>query len=168
MRQCLIFTASLVTLACAGFAQETRSTIFGRVIDPQNAAVPGTVVMVTNTDTNTSMTLKSNETGYYEASLLLAGNYQVSAEAPGFKKSVRSGIALPVGTRAEIDMRLEIGAAADTVSVTAEAPLVDVTAAATAGRVMDNRNVMDLPTFNNSPLMLIKLVPAVQASNNRR
>ena len=49
----------------------------------------------------------------------------------------------------------------------AEAPLLDASSIS-AGRVMENRSVMDLPTFNNSPLMLIKLVPGIQASNNRR
>ena len=51
--------------------------------------------------------------------------------------------------------------------MTAEAPLID-TSSVSAGRVMDNRSVTDLPTFNNSPLMLIKLVPGIQASANRR
>ena len=51
--------------------------------------------------------------------------------------------------------------------MTAEAPLLDASSFS-AGRVMDNRSVMDLPTFNNSPLMLIKLVPGIQASSNRR
>src|SRR5438270_12733335 len=139
-RHLAVFVAFLGAIALP--AQETRGTIFGRVTDPQNSAVAGATVVVTATDTNAAMTLKSNETGYYEANLLLAGNYQISAEAPGFKKSLRSGIALPVGTRAEIDMRLEIGAAAETVAVTAEAPLVDVAATGSAGRVMDNRNVM--------------------------
>jgi hypothetical protein len=148
-------------------AQETRSVIFGRVTDPQNSAVVGATVVVTNTDTNTVMTLTGNDTGYYEANLLLPGNYRVVAEMSGFKRSIRSGITLSVSTRAEVDMRLEVGEAAESISVTAEAPLLD-TSSISAGRVMENRSVMDLPTFNNSPLMLIKLVPGIQASNNRR
>lgn len=138
--------------ASAAFAQETRGLIFGHVTDPQNSAVVNAVVLVTNTDTNTSMTLRSNDTGYFEANLLLPGNYQMTMEAPGFKKSLRSGIALQVGTWAEIKIHLEVGGTAETVSVTAEAPLIDFTASASAGRVMDNRNVLDLPKFNNSPL----------------
>ena len=102
---------------------------------------------------------RTNETGYYEANLLLPGKYQVSAEMQGFKKTVRSGIILPISTRAEIDLQLAVGETAETVSVTAEAPLLEV-GSISAGRVMENRSVMDLPTFNNSPLMLIKLVPA--------
>jgi hypothetical protein len=148
-------------------AQETRSVIFGRVTDPQDAAVAGANIAVTNTETNTTMTLVSNETGYYEANFLIAGKYTVVAGMQGFRKSIRAGIVLPVSTRSEVNIRLEIGEVAESVQVTAEAPLLD-TSSVSAGRVMDNRSVTDLPTFNNSPLMLIKLVPGVQASANRR
>ena len=142
-------------------AQETRSMILGRVLDPQASSVSGASVTVTNVDTNTSTRLITNETGYYEASLLLPGNYQVSAEAPGFKKSIRSGLTLPVSTRLEITMPLELGAVVETVSVTAEAPLLD-TSTISSGRVMDNRSLMDLPVLGNSPILLVKLTPGIQ------
>ena len=105
------FVAVLGFLAVAA-AQETRGVIHGRVLDPQSGAVVGATVVVTNTNTNVSSSLSTNQTGYYEANLLLAGNYQVSAESPGFKKSIHSGIVLSVGTRAEINMQLELGGVA--------------------------------------------------------
>ncbi|MFN7936376.1 MAG: carboxypeptidase-like regulatory domain-containing protein [Bryobacteraceae bacterium] len=148
-------------------AQETRSTIFGRVLDAQNAAVVAAEILVTNVDTNAVTRLRSNETGYYEANLLIPGNYQVTGEMQGFKKTVRSGIQLSISSRVEIDIQLAIGETADTVSVSAEAPLLEASSVS-AGRIMENRSVTDLPTFNNSPLMLIKLVPGIQASANRR
>ena len=154
-------------LAFAMSAQETRSTIFGRVLDSQSAAVAGANIVVTNTDTNAATRLSTNETGYYEASLLLPGHYQVSAEMQGFKKTVRSGIALSISSRVEIDLLLAVGETAETITVTGEAPLLEVSGVS-AGRVMENRSVTDLPTFNNSPLMLVKLVPGIQASANRR
>ena len=150
------------------YAQETRSAIFGRVSDPQNSAIPAATVVVTNIDTGTSMTLTTNETGYFEANLLISGNYRISAEKTGFRKLIRSGIDIPISARVEINLSLPLGAVTDSVSVTAEAPLVDTSSVASAGRVMDTREVLDLPTFNNSPLMLIKLTPGVEASNNRR
>src|SRR5258708_27801117 len=166
-RASLALIPILLWLASPASEKETRSVILGRVVDPQNASVAGATVVVTNTDTNTVMTLTTNDTGYYEANLLLPGNYRVMAEMSGFKKSIRAGIVLPLSTRAEIDMRLEVGEAAESVSVTAEAPLLDASGVS-AGRVMDNRSVFDLPTFNNSPLMLLKLIPGMQASSNRR
>ncbi|HEY3840394.1 MAG TPA: TonB-dependent receptor [Bryobacteraceae bacterium] len=158
----------ILSLTASGISQETRSTIFGRITDPQNAAVVGATVVVTNTKTNTATTRTTNETGYYEADLLLPGEYQVSAEAAGFKKTLQSNIELPLSTRVEINMGLQLGAATETVAVTGEAPLVDTSSSVSAGRVMDFRDVVDLPIFNNSPLMMIKIAPGVQSSNNRR
>src|SRR5262245_17873993 len=136
--------------AVSASAQETRSTIFGRVLDAQNAAVAEANIVVTNVDTNIATRLRSNETGYYEANLLLPGNYQVTADMPGFKKTIRSGLALSISTRAEVDLQLAVGETAETISVTGEAPLLE-TSNVSAGRVMENRSVLDLPTFNNSP-----------------
>lgn len=163
MKICTILLLAIATLT----AQETRGIIFGRAIDAQNAVVAGAAITVTNVETNVTTRLRTNETGYYEANLLQAGNYQITAEMAGFKKTVRLGIALLISSRVEIDLMLSIGDAAETVSVTSEVPLLE-TASVSAGRIMDNRNVLDLPTFNNSPLMLIKLVPGIQASANRR
>src|SRR5262249_13536629 len=146
---------------------ETRSVIFGHVTDPQGAAVAGATISVINTGTNTAVSLTSNDTGYYEANFLIPGNYRVSTTMAGFKSSIRSGIELSLNARAEIDIRLELGEAAESLSVTAEAPLIDASSIS-SGRVMDNRDVMDLPTFNNSPLMMVKLAPGIEASNNRR
>ena len=149
-------------------AQETRGTIFGVVTDPQGSAVAGATVAVLNIATNAETTLTTNGTGYFEASLLIAGQYRITATVAGFKKTVRSGVDLPLSARLEINVNLEIGGATETVSVTAEAPLVDVSSNVSAGRIMDNREVNSLPTFNNSPLMLIKLTPGIESSNNRR
>ena len=129
MRLRFVLAMPLALLAVSiVFAQETRSVILGRVMDPQHSAVAGASVIVT--DTNTSVTLTTNDTGYYEANLLVAGAYRVTAQMAGFKRSIRSGIALSVGTRAEIDITLEIGETAENVSVTAEAPLVDPSSSA--------------------------------------
>lgn len=159
----------LVALVAAPFAhaQETRGAIFGRVLDAQSSAIPNATVIVTNVDTNVVTRLQSNDTGYYEANLLLPGNYQVAAELSGFKKTVRSGIILSIGMRTEVDLNLTVGETAETVTVTADAPMLE-TGSISSGQILENRSVTDLPTFNNSPLMLIKLVPGVQASANRR
>jgi len=162
----LRFLAALSLVAVAG-AQETRSSIRGLVLDPQSNPVVGATVTATNTDTNVSIQVITNETGYYEANLLVAGNYEMSAESTGFKKTIRSGIVLPVGTRAEIDLQLELGQVSESISVNAQVPLVDTSSTVTVGRVMDTRNVEDLPTINNSSLMLIKLTPGIQSGIDR-
>src|SRR5947208_9760292 len=87
-------------------AQETRNSLSGRITDPQGSAVPGAAVVVTNTGTNTSARLLSNDTGYYVANLLLPGNYTVTVEAAGFKKLVRSGVVLEMGGSSEVSVQL--------------------------------------------------------------
>jgi len=157
----------LLAIAVCSPAQETRSMIYGRVLDPQVTAVAGATVVVTNEDTNTSITLTTNETGYYEANLLLPGKYRITGEITGFKRTVRTGVILPVSTRSEINLQLELGAVSESISVTAEAPLLD-TSTVSSGRIMDNRNVLSLPVFNNSPILLVKLAPGVQSNEARR
>ncbi len=142
-------------------AQETRSIIFGRVLDPQGAAVAGATVLVVNTETKNTARLKSNATGYYEANLLLPGAYRVTAETAGFKTSTRSGITLGLGGRLEINVNLELGAVAESVSVTAEAPILD-TNAVSSGRLLENRSLMDLPVLGNNIILLAKMSPGIQ------
>jgi carboxypeptidase family protein len=157
---CSIFTGS-------GLGQDTRGTIYGRVMDPQGSPIIGAAVTALNTDTSVSVLIKTNETGYYEAPLLLPGNYRVSVEVSGYKKSIRDGIALPVSTRSEINFELQLGEVADSVTVAADRPLLD-TSSISSGRVLDNRNLMELPYFNNSPALLVKIIPGVQSSGERR
>ena len=156
-----ILLAAVLVLVAPLVAQDTRSMIFGRVYDASSAAVTGAKVTVTNTETNTSTALLSNETGYYEANLLIPGTYRVRVEAGGFKTSVRERIDLPVSSHLQADFTLEVGAIAESISVTAEAPLLD-TNTMSSGRAIDNRSVMDLPFPGGNTVTLSKLAPGVQ------
>ena len=160
MRGCSVLVLLLFTLP-AGHAQETRSTISGHVYDKQGAAVSGARVLVTRTDTNAVVPLATNQTGYYEAPLLLPGSYAVSAEAGGFKKAVRDGITLQVGQQLVIDLALDVGAVTETVTVTADAAVVDL-GPVEVGALIDNKELMDLPVMGNNPTLLAKLMPGIQ------
>jgi len=142
-------------------AQETRGSIVGIVTDAQAAVVPGAAVTVTNVGTNLSVRLTTNASGYYEALLLLPGSYAISVEAPGFKKLLRTGLTLGLGEQLRVDFQLEVGALAETVTVTGEASMLDTSTMAT-GRVISNREVMDLPVLANNVVMLSRYAPAVQ------
>ena len=161
-RNRIALAPALIALAAsAAPAQETRGMIFGHVLDASSAAVAGAKVAVVNAATNQSTPLVTNDTGYYEANLLIAGSYRVSVEAAGFKTAVRSGIELPVSSRLQIDFKLEVGALSESVSVTAEAPLLD-TNTMSSGRAVDNRSIMDLPIPGGNTVLLGKLAPGVQ------
>lgn len=159
MRNLLRFFLILsCSLPLAG--QETRSAVYGRVLDPSSSPIPGATVVVANVETGASATLTTNGTGYFEAPLLIAGEYRVSAEAQGFKRVVRAGVTVSVGARLEISFKLELGSVTESISVTAEAPLLD-TSTASSGWVLDNRNVMELPMLTNNAALLAKLTPGV-------
>jgi hypothetical protein len=142
-------------------AQESRSTITGHVKDAQGAVIANAKVVVTNTDRNASVNIASNDVGYFEAALLMPGNYSVTAEAPGFKKTIRTGITLEAADRRDVEMLLEVGALTDSISVTAEPPLVDV-GRTDSGRVLDERSVRDLPVMANTVLMMVQYTAGVQ------
>lgn len=162
---------ALLLLFCISWfpavGQETRGEIVGLVMDAQGAVVTGASVSVRNIKTGDSVPLTTNETGYYEARLLIPGAYEITAQANGFKRVVREGIQLGLGERVQINLTMELGAVSESITVTAEASILS-TATATAGRVLTNREVMSLPVFNNSPVMLLKLAPGVISSANRR
>ena len=83
-------------------------------------------VVVTNTGTNVSVKLKTDENGFFRVSLLLPGDYLVSVESPGFKKSTRSGLTLQLSDVRDLDVVLQVGAVTEEVTTVAEAPLIDV------------------------------------------
>ena len=157
----LIFCVFLLLASGLSTAQDTRGSISGTVTDAQKATVAGAAVFIANTATGTSSRLTTNTSGYYEAPLLLPGDYRVTVENAGFKKSVHSGISLGIGDRLQIDVQLEVGATADSVTVNAEAPMLD-TNAVTTGRSVTHREVMDLPVLGNNVSMLARLAPGVQ------
>ncbi len=154
-------TAVVCFVAPTVLAQETRATILGTVKDSSGAVVPKAEIVITNTETNTSSRLNTNEQGLYEVPLLMPGNYDVTAEAPGFKKSIRRGVNLTVGARVAIDLLLEVGATAESVIVTADAPLLETTNAS-VGQTFDNKAVMELPVLGNSVMLMAGLAEGMQ------
>ena len=157
--------ALVLVFAASVFAQETRGSISGHVLDEQGGAMPGVAVTITNVDTNVSATLTTNSTGYYQAPLLLPGNYRVSAELQGFKTSVRSGVILSVAQQANVDLTLGVGAVSETVTVSGEAPILE-TGVLTTGQNLDRRSVESLPMFSNMPVLLTRFVTGVNSSAN--
>ncbi len=141
--------------------QESRGAITGRITDPQGGVIPNAKVAVTNTLTNEVRRVTTNETGYYEANFLEPSTYSVAVEAGGFKKMNRTGITVNVSARLEINLALEIGAVAETVEVTAEAPLLETTTAS-GGRVLDQQQLINLPFSDLNPFALSALAPGMQ------
>jgi len=140
-------------LAVCAFGQDFRATISGVITDPQKAVVPGATVEVRNLATNVVQTVQTNESGVYVVPFLNPGVYSISATAAGFKKAVRDRVEVRVGDKIQADLTLEVGAAAETVTVTAAADMLE-TASASKGQVLDQVKVRDLPLLGRNPFML--------------
>ena len=132
----VLFLAALFT--CYVRAQDTRGTISGTVTDPVAAAVVGAAVVVTNTATGVATPLTTNSSGYYEAPPLVEGQYQVTVEAPGFKKTVRSNLILTSRGQLKIDLQLEVGGVSESVTITAQSPILDTSTIET-GKALTTR-----------------------------
>lgn len=150
--------AALMLVAVLLPAQESRGTLSGVVTDAQSAPIPGVKVVVTNTDTGVAVSLRTNDSGAYLAPLLLPGNYRIIAEQEGFRTFSRDGIVLSINDSLRIDISLEIGAASQTVEVTASAPLVESTHG-NMGLVVSGKEVTDLPVPHGNPYVLVGLAP---------
>jgi hypothetical protein len=153
---------TLVVLAFATSvrAQDFRGTITGRISDAQGGRLPGATVTATNTATNVGSTTTTGSEGQYTISYLTPGQYSLTVELSGFKKLVRGGIEVRVGDRVTLDLSLEVGQLEETVSVTAESPLLEL-ASGSAGQVIDEKRISLMPLSDGNPFVLSRLVPGV-------
>lgn len=145
MRQLKQFVAISCFFLGVATAQVTTSTIFGTVLDPSGAAVPGATVTVQNKETGLSRTVTSDKIGQYTLTFLPVGTYSLSASEAGFKTTKRTGIELSASQRVEFNVALEVGSSGEQVTVTSEAPLVNTTSAEQTSTV-STVQVRELPT----------------------
>ncbi|HEV3196421.1 MAG TPA: carboxypeptidase-like regulatory domain-containing protein [Bryobacteraceae bacterium] len=130
----------------AGWAQISSSTgaIQGMVIDPQNAAVGGAKVSVTNTDTKTVVSGISQGDGTFVFPLLAPGNYQVQVQAPGFESTVLDGVKVEITKVTNATAKLRLGQVTTIAEVSEVFESVD-TRTATTGDVITGTQVRNIP-----------------------
>jgi len=139
-----------------GLAQMPTSTILGTVMDQTGAVVPDVTVTATSTETGVSRVTRAGTNGTYRFSALPVGSYTVQAEKPGFQTVIQSGLRITIGQEAVINFRLQVGTVAESISVTAEAPIVNTTSG-TLSSLVSEQTVSDLPlngrNFNDLTLL---------------
>jgi hypothetical protein len=147
-------------------AQESRATINGIVTDPQGKAVPGATIQAKNLDTNVATTVATSEAGLYTFPPVNPGNYSVTVSAPGFKSTVQSNVELRVADRKRVDFKLELGSPTETITVTADAILIDTTSSS-IGTVIGREAVSNLPMMGRNPFSLVQYAAGVVYSSGR-
>ena len=155
---CLI--ALLLAVPFAAHAQQYSGSIVGTVTDPSGAAVAGATVTVTNTGTNATYTATTSDLGSYSVVQLPVGIYEVHIKSTSFKEFIAKAVEVHTSTTAEVNARLELGAATEMVTV--EATDVQVqTSEATAGEVVEGQQVRELPLNGENFMNLVTLSPGV-------
>lgn len=167
-RKIITLAITLLAVASLAFAQQDRGTFTGIVTDPTGSAIPGVAITIVNTQTNATYTTQANEIGQYTVPNLPIGRYRINFEAPGFRTTVRDGLTLGIAQVARIDVRLELGATTESVTVTAETPLLQ-TDTPDVGTSLEQRRVIDLPlSFSGGRYpenFAYKLTPGVEGNN---
>ena len=172
----VIRLASVFLLAWGAFAQSDRGTITGTISDPAGAVVANAAVEVANTATGVQYQAATTATGNYTVPQLPAGVYTLSIAVPGFKKFTRQGITVEVAATIRIDIALEVGAATESVTVQADAPLLR-TESGDISHTIKAQNLDDLPILGigagqagsagiRNPYAMIQLVPGAMWQAN--
>ena len=147
--------------------QEARGTITGKVVDAQKGLVADASVVISNVAMGTSVTIQTNDEGFFRALYLIPGTYQVVVQSQGFKRYIRDGVVLRTNDTLALDIQLEVGAVDQSVTIVADAPLLE-TATASQGTVVDSRRVAELPIAHGDPYKLIGLTPGVTYNGSQR
>ena len=163
----LVFVGVLALLAASttAAAQQATAEFRGSVVDEQGLALPGVTIVATNEDTGIFREAVSNADGSFFMPALTPGTYEVTAELPGFRGYVRQGVPLGVGQSRTVEIPLQLGALEETITVTAETPLVDTTSKEVGGYIQ-NQELVDTPSFNRNFTGYLDLVPGVVASGS--
>ena len=156
----LLAIACCLSLAPLAIAQESNAELRGRVLDAQDAPIPGATVTITNQATGVVRQTVSSQDGSYFITAVSPGSYELAAELSGFTKFNRRDVRLDLGRTTTVDVQLRVGALTETVTVTAETPLVDLTSKEIGGNVT-NREVTMLPSVNGNFVGMVALLPGV-------
>ncbi|MBA4183627.1 MAG: carboxypeptidase regulatory-like domain-containing protein, partial [Acidobacteria bacterium] len=153
----------------AAFAQAQASTadLRGLVTDPNDAIVPGATVTAKNAATGITRTVTTNDEGTYQIFALPPGEYDVSAEAATFKKTVVTAIRLTVGQSAELTIKLEVGTQDVVVNVSGDSVDLVETTRTSVSNTIDQQRIENLPINERSATGFALTISTVGRDNGR-
>lgn len=162
----LLFAFCTAFLAVGAHAQ-FKASIQGTVMDPKGNAVPGAKVTVTNQETGVARDTVASEEGFYRVSELPPGEYTVTIEAAGFKKSTSKDVVVEAEQPRGLDFTLDVGAVTEQVTVTAAAEAL-ATENANTGATITDQEIQRLPQVGRDPYELLRLTPGVFGDGARQ
>ena len=157
----------LGSFSSAAFAQSSLSRIRGTVMDSQGAVVPGADVVVKDTATDTEYKTKSGEDGSFTVPALPVSIYTVTVSFAGFKQTVVAGVKTIVAETVNVEVRLEAGAASESVTVTGGAEVLQKETT-TIGSTITGRQISELPFTSRNALDLVMNLPGTSTPGRPR
>ena len=152
----LLWTGIAFCLALS--AAEPTGTIAGTVTDPSSASVVGAKITVTNAATGLTRAANSNTDGGYVFPLLPVGTYNISVENAGFRRFEQRGVQVKADSSANVPVVLQLGAVTDTVTVQANAEMVE-TRSGTLSQTVNQQKIVELPLNGRNAATLVLLAP---------
>ena len=137
-------------------AQSASAALSGTVVDERQAVVPSATVKARNIDTNLTRTATSNGEGRYRFSNLPVGNYELTVEASGFAKHLRTGLTLSLNQEAVVDVPMRASGVTEVITVTENASLLN-TSNTEVGTRFDSKRISELPLSTNRNVYNIAL-----------
>jgi hypothetical protein len=156
----LAIAISIGLHATPAFAQGGTADINGTVFDQQKAVLPGVTVTVTHEATGQERTTVTEVDGRFTLPTLLPGTYTVRAELQGFQTTTQQGLVVAVGQELTLNLTMQLAGLQETLTVTAEAPLVEATASR-IGVNISSQDIDNLPAFNRSQFSLMQTIPGL-------
>lgn len=142
-----VFLSLVLARAPAVFGQTTTSTtgaINGKVTDATSAVLPGVTITISSLAMQGTRTAVTNEEGSYRFPAVPPGDYKITYELSGFGTVVREGIRVGLGFTATVNVELKVASLEETVTVSGESPVVDVTSTTTS-TAFDYNRLASLP-----------------------
>ena len=162
-RPVLLASAVLLCVSTATYAQSDLGSISGFIRDPSSASVPNAKVTVRN-QTGLERQATSDESGHYTITNIPPGLYSIRVEAPGFKRFESSNNKLDPSSNLSIDASLSVGAATETVEVSATASALQ-TESASVQQLVSKSQIDALELNGRNPVGLASLVPGARGGN---
>jgi hypothetical protein len=158
----------LLALAVAAYAQTSRGTVTGTVLDPTGAVIGGARVALTGVETGVRLATDSNDAGVYRFDAVDLGVYELQVAHPGFQTYLGRRIGVEANRVTTLDPRLEVGASETRIEVSEESSEILIKDSPLRGGNFQPREVRDLPLTGLNPLSLARTLPgATEASGSR-
>src|SRR3954468_733273 len=159
-RVCFLAVVLFATIIARASAQDFRGGITGRITDSSGGRLPGVTVTATNVATKVASSTTTNGEGDYTILYLTPGVYSLTAELSGFKKVLQENVQVRISDRVGIDLKMDVGRIEETISVTAESPILQTTSGST-GQVVDEKRIAMMPLSDGNPFSLARLAPGI-------